>query len=80
MEKGQPTQQQMNERSAMIRQEAAQILHAEGLLALLQGIGEPFVGGSYFYDLMCWRDLDIYVCAPDITIERFFTLGAAVTE
>jgi hypothetical protein len=42
-------------------------------------MGEVFVGGSYYYDLMGWRDLDIYIKAPTITVAEFFRLGAEIT-
>ena len=55
-----------------IRQEAHRILTELGLEELLKGYGEPFVSGSYYLDLMTWRDLDIYI---DLIEEnRFFQL------
>jgi len=68
-----------HERAAQIRREAESVLHGQGLLAMAQRLGETFVGGSYFLDLMVWRDLDLYIKAPDVSIADFFSLGADVT-
>lgn len=72
-------QQTLLSRSTSIQREANEFLQQE-LSDLLDKYGEVFVGGSYFYDLMVWRDLDIYMKAPTITIHEFFQLGAEITE
>jgi hypothetical protein len=69
-----------HDRFAPIRREADEMLYARGLLALAEGLGETFVGGSYFYDLMTWRDLDLYIKAPNVSIDDFFAFGADVTQ
>src|SRR3954468_6024179 len=71
---------QIHERAAQIRKEAGTMLHGQGLLTTAQQFGETFVGGSYFLDLMVWRDLDVYIKAPDVSIADFFALGVEVTE
>lgn len=71
---------QTHERAVQIRHEAETVLHGQGLLAMAQRLGETFVGGSYLLDLMVWRDLDLYIKAPDVSISDFFSLGAEVTE
>jgi len=70
----------IQERAAQIRREGDTVLHERGLFAMARRLGETFVGGSYFFDLMVWRDLDLYIKAPDVSIGDFFSLGAAVTE
>jgi len=39
-----------------------------------------FVGGSYSYDLMCWRDLDIYFLDPGHDLKRCFDVGYELTR
>ena len=65
---------------AQIKAEADDILFRRGLLEIVRQYGAGFVGGSYSYDLMCWRDLDIYLLAPNITVASFFELGGRVSE
>ena len=69
-----------HDRLAQVRREADAVLHERGLLAMTRRLGETFVGGSYFSDLMVWRDLDLYIKAPNVSISGFFSLGAEVTE
>lgn len=47
---------------------------------LLASYPEWFVGGSYYYDLMCWRDLDIYVLDPLADLKRCFKTGYELTK
>jgi hypothetical protein len=69
----------LHEQAARLRREAAVMLEEQGLLAVARQLGETFVGGSYFYDLMTWRDLDIYIKAPHVSTADYFALGAEVT-
>jgi hypothetical protein len=39
-----------------------------------------FIGGSYSYDLMCWRDLDIYVLDPIRDLRQCFDVAFEVTR
>jgi hypothetical protein len=66
--------------TAQIKREADALLYEQGLLASVQALGPTFVGGSYAYNLLCWRDLDLYVLAPDVTLGQFFALGARITH
>jgi len=61
-----------------IKPEADQFLYQQGLYAILEAYGEPFIAGSYAYDLMTWRDLDIYFTG-DFDLEKFFNLGYKIT-
>ncbi|MEQ7126991.1 hypothetical protein ABN034_20950 [Actinopolymorpha sp. B11F2] len=70
---------QIHDQAARLRREADAVLEEQGLLAIARPLGETFVGGSYFYDLMTWRDLDLYINAPDVSIEDYFAFGAKVT-
>src|SRR5215203_3259232 len=69
-----------SEISAQLRQEAHSLLHARGLLALLGGYGEPHAQGSYALDVMVSRDLDIYLVTDDLSLSRFFEVGANVAS
>ncbi|HEY0320333.1 MAG TPA: hypothetical protein VGC66_05120 [Pyrinomonadaceae bacterium] len=56
------------------------LIHECRLPELLAGYTEWFIGGSYGYDLMCWRDLDIYVLDPQHDLKRAFEVGYELTE
>jgi hypothetical protein len=47
--------------SMKIRKEADELLQAKQIEARLQQIGEVYFSGSYYLDLMIWRDLDLQV-------------------
>ncbi|MFW6281775.1 MAG: hypothetical protein ACOC1O_03145 [bacterium] len=55
-----------------IKNEAEEILQ-EGLYQILNKYGTPFITGSYYLDLMTWRDLDIYIDVPNES--KFFNLS-----
>jgi hypothetical protein len=61
-----------------IKQEADLLLYQQGLYAVLEAYGQPFIAGSYAYDLMTWRDLDIYFTG-DCDFQKFFNLGYKIT-
>jgi hypothetical protein len=65
------------ERAAELRTEAEAILDG-GLRALLSSYGRLVAHGSYALDLMVWRDLDLYLIAPEPDVVRFFELGAGL--
>ncbi len=62
-----------------LRAEAAEILEARGMRRLLEEYAPIHIVGSYTLDLMVWRDLDLLMDAPGITIEQFFELGQRIT-
>jgi len=48
------------------------------LRALLARHGTVHVTGSYALELMAWRDLDVYVESPEVSLGEFFTLGGEI--
>jgi hypothetical protein len=64
----------------MLRQEADALLHESGLKLLLEEYAPVHVTGSYSLQLMVWRDLDIALDAPNMTIPQFFDLGKRITS
>jgi hypothetical protein len=65
---------------AALHAEADDLLGRRGLTDLLSRAGPVHVSGSYALRLMTWRDLDIYLEAPAITVSEFFALGGRITE
>lgn len=63
-----------------IRAEADEILWERGLYHLLAQHGKVYPTGSYALQLMAWRDLDLYLVAPGITVGAFFGLGRQIAE
>jgi hypothetical protein len=65
---------------AAIRAEADILLWERGLYPLLQAYGPIEITGSYALHTMAWRDLDLYLAAPDLSVETFFELGGRVAR
>ena len=62
-----------------LRAEADELLESRGLRKLLEEYAPIQVVGSYALELMVWRDLDVLMDAPQITVDEFFDLGRRVT-
>ena len=69
-----------DQRDQAIRTEADGLLGTKGLRSLLEDYGTPHVTGSYAMHLMTWRDLDIYLEAPNLSEESFFRLGGRIAS
>lgn len=63
-----------------LREEGRDILEGRGLRALIEEYAPVHVMGSHRLELMVWRDLDLAMDAPDITVAQFFDLGNRITE
>lgn len=58
-----------------LKQEADSLIRRCSLSELLVEYPDWYIGGSYSYDLMCWRDLDVYVLDPELDLRRCFRVG-----
>jgi hypothetical protein len=63
-----------------LKQEADSLIASCGLGNLLAPYPQWFVGGSYSYDLMVWRDLDVYVLDLTLDLKLCFEIALAMTE
>jgi hypothetical protein len=63
-----------------LKAEAEILIEACRLPELLAVYPTWFIGGSYSYDLMCWRDLDIYALDPPHDLKRCFEVGYEITQ
>ena len=63
-----------------LKKEANLLILQCRLAELLAVYPDWFIGGSYSYDLMCWRDLDIYVLDPMHDLKKCFEAGYELTE
>ncbi len=61
-----------------LRADADALLQRYGLLDMLRVHGKPRISGSYAMRLMTWRDLDIYLAMPEVSVERFLELGQKI--
>ncbi len=66
--------------NAELKTEADLLMLRCGLSELLAAYPGWFIGGSYSYDLMCWRDLDLYVLDPEHDLKRCFEIGYELTQ
>ena len=62
-----------------LRAEAGALFERRGLRTLVEQYAPIHVIGSYALELMVWRDLDILMDAPGITVDEFFDLGRRIT-
>lgn len=63
-----------------LKAEADNLMVRCGFGDILAGYSAWFVGGSYNYDLMCWRDLDVYVLDQEHDLRGCFETGYKLTE
>ena len=61
---------------AYLRREANTLLADRG--PLLAEYGTVHLSGSYALQLMTWRDLDIYMEAPNVSVDAYFDLGRRI--
>jgi hypothetical protein len=66
--------------NAELKREADALIARAALDSLLADYPRWFVGGSYRHDLMCWRDLDVYVFDPTRDLQRCFQVAYHVTQ
>ncbi|MCU0613034.1 MAG: hypothetical protein MUE60_14760 [Candidatus Eisenbacteria bacterium] len=65
-------------RAAELREEADYLLSSMNLMELLRGFGTVYATGSYAYDLMTWRDIDLCLATDDLSVSSLFRLGGAI--
>lgn len=63
-----------------ILREANKILYDIGLLQVMGEFGDVFVTGSYYLNLMTWRDLDVYIRNDNMDKQKFFELGGKIAS
>lgn len=65
-----------------LKKEADTLLQGQGLDRLFRSYGTVFYTGSYFLNLMAWRDIDIHlVLEPDPhSLEQFWALGLQISQ
>ena len=69
------TEEALREQAGRLRREAVALLERTRLPELLErAFGEVTVAGSVDFDLMVWRDIDLYAAAPAKSRGRFLGL------
>ena len=63
------------EQENQLRKEADVILYDKQIKSILANYGKVQVQGSYYLQLMTWRDLDFYVQNDEISINDCFDLA-----
>ena len=67
--------------ASRLKDEASELLEADGLLAIVRSVGPAAVIGSYALDLMTWRDIDVNVRLLDERdVATFFRIGDAISN
>ncbi|UYP43944.1 hypothetical protein NEF87_000229 [Candidatus Lokiarchaeum ossiferum] len=62
----------------ILHKEASDLLSSMGLLKLLTQYGNSHLTGSYYYNLMTWRDIDICVEIDSVDKTKIFEVGRAI--
>ena len=78
--KGSNRRKPITSKNEQLRDEADRLLKKCSLAELLSDYSSWFIGGSYNYGLMCWRDLDVYVLDPQPDLKRCFEIGYELTR
>lgn len=65
----------LDAQDAALRAEADALLEKHAVLDVLRRYGTPHLSGSYAMQLMTWRDLDIYLAMPDVSVPAYLDLG-----
>jgi hypothetical protein len=65
---------------ASLRAEGMALLDGRGLRRLIEEYAPVHVFGSMTLGLMVWRDMDLAMEAPGLTVKQFFELGARITD
>lgn len=65
-------------RSAVLRQEADQVLARIGLFECLAGCRRVVLTGSYYLDVMIYPDIDLYI--SKISIEQVLAIGTQLAK
>lgn len=66
--------------NTQLKAEARELIERARLSQLLAAYDGWFVGGSFSYDLMCWRDLDLYVLDHSLDLKSCFAVGYEITQ
>jgi hypothetical protein len=66
------------EQSAKLKAEADQLLETSGLLPLLAEFGDVHLTGSYFYDLLTWRDIDLCLAVDHLLSDLVLDIAKRV--
>jgi len=69
------TDEELIRQDEALRAEVVELLDARGLRRIFADYGTVHVTGSYALRLMTWRDLDIYLEVPDLSLGWFFEMG-----
>lgn len=66
--------------NADLKAEADALSARADLSAAFSAYADWFIGGSYRCDLMCWRDLDVYVLDPALELGACFRAAHDITR
>ena len=66
-------------RQRRLQEEAAGLLNDLDTMSLLSTVGEPVQVGSVALGLMVWRDIDLTVLCPDLSLTSIFDIGRQLT-
>jgi hypothetical protein len=75
------TDEELRKQAQVLHDEADNLLYRKNLLENIQKTGQTCISGSYTFNLMVHRDIDIYVQLNiDQDIFRFFSIGKTITD
>jgi hypothetical protein len=63
-----------------LKREANDLLRESGLIGILEKYGAVHLTGSYSYDLMTWRDIDICLEVERVDLSPVFEIGREIAS
>jgi len=64
----------------LLKKEADVFLYELGLHEFIKKHGDYYIAGSYDYDLMVWRDLDLYVSSSKVSLSSIYDLISEINK
>lgn len=68
------------EQAERLHEEATELLRETDLVAILKNYGEVYLTGSYLYEVMTWRDIDLCLQVEHVDIPAVFELGRVLSS
>lgn len=68
------------EQANQLKAEADRLLDNSGIIAILSKFGKVHITGSYAYNLMTWRDIDLCLEIKNIRTDILFDIGKEISK
>ena len=66
--------------SHVLKTEANALLHRLCIFKILSRYGHAEATGSYLYNMMTWRDIDLCLTVPKLSVKKAFSIGTHLAD